>query len=181
MILPYIEFITLLGLFSQNKWDYTPLQSPWGTTPPVGRIFFPKIFFLDSKKTFFLKPCTKGFIGRLGPIFFFEIFSGTFFSSPYTPLQPPWGTTLPPVGRFFSLKYFFRYEKNCFSETRPYGVYKRFEALKIFFRDFFGHFWGGLTFEIFSGTFFFSPYTPLQFPPGGLPPSVPPGGLHPPM
>ena len=35
MILPYIEFITLLGLFSQNKWDYTPLQSPRGDYTPL--------------------------------------------------------------------------------------------------------------------------------------------------
>ena len=33
VLLPYIEFITLVGFFSKLKWEYTPMQSPLGTTP----------------------------------------------------------------------------------------------------------------------------------------------------
>ena len=76
IILPYIEFITRLGLFLKNKWDYTPLQSPLGDYPHVGRFFFSIFFRFDF---FFLKHAHMEFITRLGHFFFVEIFSGTFF------------------------------------------------------------------------------------------------------
>ena len=51
-------FIRLLGPFSQNKWDYTPLQSPLGdyTPPHVGlKFFFLKKYFLRYEKNHFFK------------------------------------------------------------------------------------------------------------------------------
>ena len=105
----HIVFISLLGPFSQNRWDYTPpavpqwgntppYSPPWGTTPPCrAKIFFLPIFFLRSKKTHFVNHAHMEFISRLGPNFFFEIFSGTFFFWPYTPHAAPLGDYTPPM------------------------------------------------------------------------------------
>ena len=100
MILPYVEFITRLGLFSK-KWDYTPPCSPpWGLHPPCTpwettpmRAIFSQ-FFRYEKNCFFSKSCTKGFISPLGPKKI-EIFSELFFSRPTPPCSPPMGDYTP--------------------------------------------------------------------------------------
>ena len=83
----------------------------------------------------------------------------------YTPLQSPLGDYTPPCRAIFFSNFFFRYEKNCFSETRPYGVYKRFEALKKKFEIFSGTFFGGAHFRDFFGNFFFLALHPLAVTP----------------
>ena len=149
------------------------------------------------KKIIFSKPCTKGFITRLGPKkIFLRFFRELFFSSRYTPhAVTPWGTTLPPavtpwgttppavppLGDYtppcraiFFLIFFRLKKKTCFSETRPYGVYKRFGTLKIFFSIFFGHFFfgGDSLLRFFCELFFYGPTPPMQSPPGLLHPPV---------
>ena len=97
------------------------------------------------KKIIFSKPCTKGFIGRLGPKKKIEIFSELFFLALHPPQAvPPLGDYTPPICRAkkkFSKKK--SQKKNLLKHRHMGDFFGRLGPEKKYFSTFFGpDLWG---------------------------------------